>query len=225
MSLFHVQEWYNNIISGARSMAIAQLVDYRDQLVIGSLEGLLTVLDPGRDLEHRQEMSVIVEQQLGKSILQVSIGNSWETTIRVSGEGDCKCRKLNYLVLIAALLPRSLLYFRLLSNEEESYRLEQIFEHKLPGEIAYNMCQGHFGRSHITQICVQSINGSLWVFDGENRALHRRINDCLHPGPIEYTTFSESMLLTSGGYLSSIRYNMLTTTTGAGGPTKKLNVG
>ncbi|KAI1704609.1 protein pthb1 like protein [Ditylenchus destructor] len=206
MSLFHVQEWYQNIVSGARTMTVAQMIDYRDQLIVGSLEGILSVVDPGRDLEHRQEMAVIAEIQLSKPVLQVITGKF------LSGYDQ---------LLIAALHPRSLVYFRLVSNDEESYKLEQIFEHKLQGDSAFNMCQGHFGRSHITQICVQSLSCALSIFEGENRVLHRRIPDCVHPGPIDYTSFSESMLLASGGYLTSIRYSVLTTA--QTGQSKKLN--
>lgn len=40
MSLFHVQEWYQNIVSGARTMTVAQMIDYRGEftLALGNLE-------------------------------------------------------------------------------------------------------------------------------------------------------------------------------------------
>ncbi|KAH7727683.1 hypothetical protein AAVH_04727 [Aphelenchoides avenae] len=152
-------------------------------------------------------MAVIVEKQLSAPVLQVVVGKFLS----------------NYdSPLIATLHPRGLAYHRLVTDTEESFKLDKIFEHKIRGSPAFNMCQGNFGRSYSEQICIQSLNCTLSIYEGENHVLTREISQAIHPGPIQYTPYSESMLTGSGGYLSSIRYNVLTAaSTSAQG--KKLN--
>ena len=46
----------------------------REQIVVGTLDGLLTVLDPGRSsAENREQMSSLAEISLDRPILQVII--------------------------------------------------------------------------------------------------------------------------------------------------------
>ena len=45
-----------------------------DQIIVGTLDGRVLVIDPGRDVENRQEMGVIVEKQLNAPVLQVVVG-------------------------------------------------------------------------------------------------------------------------------------------------------
>lgn len=70
-----------------------------DQLIVGSLEGTITIIDPGGNIEQRYEMAIIVEQMLDQAVLQVIAGkfiSSYDET------------------LIAVLHPKSLVYFRLI---------------------------------------------------------------------------------------------------------------
>lgn len=70
-------------------------------------------------------------------------------------------------------------------DAEESFKLDKIFEHKLRGSPAFNMCQGNFGRSYAEQICIQSLNCTLSIYEGENHVLTREITQAIHPGPIQ----------------------------------------
>ena len=46
-----------------------------DQIIVGTLNGLLGALDPGKDVDNRQETSSLIEQQLASPIIQVETGN------------------------------------------------------------------------------------------------------------------------------------------------------
>ena len=47
-------------------------IEFVDQLIVGSLDGTLAIIDPGRDVENRQEMASIVETQLSSPVLQAT---------------------------------------------------------------------------------------------------------------------------------------------------------
>ena len=197
MSLFQIQEWLSGIYPSAHAMCVAELIGGRDQLIIGTLDGLLTVLDPGREPEHRHELGGLAELQFQRPVLQLAVGRFLPATFDQP--------------ILAALLPTAMLYFRL-AQTADSFVCEQVFEHKIPGAPAFNLCQGHFGRTSVEQVCVQSLQGQLLLFEAENRILHRTLPDCLHPGPLGYSSVTESILIASGGYLRSVRYASLIAT-------------
>lgn len=83
-----------------------------DQLIVGSLEGSLTVIDPGNNIENRYEMGVIIESQLNKPVLQISTG-------KFLSSYDAE--------LIVVLHPKSIAYFCLVSSKYkflESHRIK-----------------------------------------------------------------------------------------------------
>lgn len=84
-----------------------------------------------------------------------------------------------------------------------------MFQHKIQGQPAYNMCQGNFGKSERPRICVQTINCSMHFFESENHILTRNAHQQIHPGPIVYNDVTESMLTTCGGILSSIKFSAI----------------
>lgn len=90
-------------------------------------------------------------------------------------------------------------------------------------ELAYNMCIGQFARSQADLLCVQSLSCTLTVYEAEQALLHRTLPNALIPGPIAYASYSESIIVTSGGVLSSFKYNSLVTAT-SGNHGKKLVV-
>lgn len=75
---------------------------------MGSLNGTLSVIDPGKDVERRQEMSVIVEAQLSQPILQVAIGKFFNS--------------INDKI-IAVLHPKLLGFYRLVSGKTFSTKV------------------------------------------------------------------------------------------------------
>uniref|UniRef100_A0AC34R3K3 PTHB1 N-terminal domain-containing protein n=1 Tax=Panagrolaimus sp. JU765 TaxID=591449 RepID=A0AC34R3K3_9BILA len=102
MSLFHYQEWFDAVFKDGITIAIGELFDYRDQIVLGTLNGILAVIDPGRDVDNRHETSSLIEQQFPHPILQVFIGkfvNSYDGPV------------------LAILHPKDLVFYRVVKGE------------------------------------------------------------------------------------------------------------
>jgi len=104
-----------------------------DQIIVGSLQGTLTVLDPARNVDQRQEMSLLIQLQLKSPVLQVSAGRY----------GSSKFLSADNQLLIAALHPHSIVYFQLKQSASSSdeFILESILENKIAGPPAFNFCQ------------------------------------------------------------------------------------
>ncbi|KHN88994.1 Protein PTHB1, partial [Toxocara canis] len=163
-----------------------------EQLVVGNNEGRVWVIDPGRVSDSRQQLSCLLEQTLLGSVIEISIAK-----FVVGVEQN----------FIAILFPQKLAIYRLVA-EHDSHRLVVLHEHEMQG-VAYNMCVGNFGRASTSQLCVQSVNCSLCVFECEHQLFKRNISCALHPGPIIYAPQSDSIVAASGGLLSSIKFSAL----------------
>ncbi|CAG9537293.1 unnamed protein product [Cercopithifilaria johnstoni] len=198
MSVFHVHEWLTFELIDANVCAVGELIEKRDQLVVGSITGRIWIIDPGRTSDTKQQfLSCLLEKDLPAAILDIAIANF------ISGLEQN---------VIAVLSPQKLIIYRLISNGEV-YELCTVYEHSIT-TIAYNMCIGTFGRATATQICVQDMTCSLMVFEAENQLFYRSINliTALHPGPIIYTPHSDSIIIaSSSAILVSYRYSVLAT--------------
>uniref|UniRef100_A0A9J2P4A1 Protein PTHB1 n=1 Tax=Ascaris lumbricoides TaxID=6252 RepID=A0A9J2P4A1_ASCLU len=192
MSLFHVHEWLGFELTDASVFTVGKLLDDREQLVIGNSAGRVWVIDPGRVSDSRQQLSCLLEQTLHSSVIEISVAKF------VVGLDQ------NF---IAILFPQKLAIYRLVA-ENDSHKLVVLHEHDVHG-IAYNMCVGNFGRASTSQLCVQSVNCSLSVFESEHELFKRNITPALHPGPIIYAPQSDSIITAPGGLLSSIKFSAL----------------
>ncbi|KAI6172694.1 hypothetical protein M3Y98_01001800 [Aphelenchoides besseyi] len=166
MSLFHIHQWYETHVEEGRYITSACLIGHRDQILIGSLTGILVIVDPGKDIENRHEVSILVEKQLPHPILQILVG-------RFLASYDEN--------LLAVLHPKHLAFYRLNSVDEESYTVERIFEHRLKAGPAFIMCLGEFSRQQFLQIYIQSMNCTLSIYEGENHLLDRQMITAIHP--------------------------------------------
>ncbi|KAK0426357.1 hypothetical protein QR680_009666 [Steinernema hermaphroditum] len=207
MSLFRVQEWYSTEVEGASSVAVVQLFGCRDQIVIGSPSGSVAILDPGGKVEGRQEMGLLMEQSFAEPVIGVCVG-SFIKNLDVP--------------TIAVLHPRSIRFCRLKSENNDSHRLDSMFEHKLPF-VAYNMCHGTFGRSANDQVCVQSLNCALAIYEAEHHVFTRTVVNAMHPGPLAYSPQGELIVIASGHTLSLIKFQALAVASNTG-QGKKLSV-
>uniref|UniRef100_A0AC35TFW8 Ge1_WD40 domain-containing protein n=1 Tax=Rhabditophanes sp. KR3021 TaxID=114890 RepID=A0AC35TFW8_9BILA len=214
MSLFHSQDYYKYEFTEARTMAIGRLDESWDQIVTGSLDGTITIHDLQKTAQTKQISSVIFERKLEYPILQVSIGRF--------ARGYSQD-------LIALLHPKLLVIYRLFADKSDSYDLEKVMEHKL-SFTAYNMCVDRFELVPIDQICVQSLNCALSVFNAENFAFTKTVETFIHPGPIAYCYQTRSFAIATGGYIATIKYDNLKGTSSSTSGKKltyewKLNLG
>ncbi|VDO43982.1 unnamed protein product [Onchocerca flexuosa] len=198
MSVFHVHEWLALDLIDANVCAVGELIENRDQIVVGSVTGRIWIIDPGRanDTKQQQLLSCLLEEDLSVSIIDIAIAN-FVSNLEKN--------------VIAVLSPQKLIIYHLVPDEE-AYQLTKLHEHNITA-IAYNMCIGKFGRSLTTQICVQDMTSSLMVFAAENPLFHHTIPliPAIHPGPIVYAAYSDSIVTVSSstGILTSYRYSVL----------------
>ena len=87
----------------ARCLTLAA-VWFADQVIVGSLNGTLTIVDPGRDIDNRAAVAVLVEKRVGSPILQTLVG-------RFLSSYDAP--------LIAVLHPSTLAFYRLSTCERD----------------------------------------------------------------------------------------------------------
>uniref|UniRef100_A0A914Q6Q6 PTHB1 N-terminal domain-containing protein n=1 Tax=Panagrolaimus davidi TaxID=227884 RepID=A0A914Q6Q6_9BILA len=89
------------------------------------------------------------------------------------------------------------------------YRFDKIFQHRIKGQPAYNMCIGNYGKSDKPRICVQTINCTLHFFESENHILTRESFHQIHPGPIAYHPSTDSVITTSGGVINAVKFTTM----------------
>ncbi|VDN04870.1 unnamed protein product [Thelazia callipaeda] len=196
MSVFHVHDWLALEVIDANVFAVGELIDNRDQLVVGSTSGQIWVIDPNQAHDSKGQLSCLLQEQLQFGIIDIAI----EKFVHGMEQN-----------LIAFLSPQKLIICRL-TSDGELYSLNILHEHQLL-TVAYNMCIGKFGNTKSIQICVQDLNCSLMVFEAENQLFQRSISStsALFPGPIIYASQSDSILTaTSSALLTSYKYSMLT---------------
>uniref|UniRef100_A0A914RCV6 PTHB1 N-terminal domain-containing protein n=1 Tax=Panagrolaimus davidi TaxID=227884 RepID=A0A914RCV6_9BILA len=194
MSLFHYQEWFDAFFPDCRTITTGSFFDERSQIIVGTFNGLLAALDPGKDVENRQETASLIEQQLSNPIIQVEVGNFLSN---FSGP------------VIAVLHPKELHFYSLIKDANDMYRFDKIFAHRIKGQPAYNMCIGNYGKSDKPRICVQTINCTLHFFESENHILTRDSFHQIHPGPIAYHPSTDSVITTSGGVINAVKFTTM----------------
>lgn len=127
--------------------------------------------------------------------------------------------------MIAFVASQKLCFYGTRIVEGELHRLSAFHVHNIAA-VAYNMCIGAFGRAVGAQICVQNLNCSLVVFEGEHQLFHRSVTStaALYPGPIVYAPQSDSIVAaSSSGILASYKYSTLATAS-SGSYGKKISV-
>ena len=89
----------------------------------------------------------------------------------------------------------------------ENYQLQQIYSHKL-SRSAFSISVGPFGRvKNRDFICVQSIDGTLNLFEQESFSFSRFLPGFLLPGPIDYARRTDSFVTVSSSHqLESFRF-------------------
>ncbi|KJH42637.1 hypothetical protein DICVIV_11363 [Dictyocaulus viviparus] len=179
MPLFRISEWYSTVYPSASCITVGNLIGSR----VGGENGVLIVLDPGGD----EKEPVILEQQIGRSIIDIIIGEF------LSGVGP------NMIILK--------FFFSSLDESDLSLRkLEELFSHQIT-EHAYNMCL--IPSVSNQKILVQSVGCTLTLYQGEQCVFSRSPLPALHPGPLSYCYPSSSLITSNEGRLHSVKFSLL----------------
>ena len=179
------------ILSCARTCA--------DQIVTGSLAGVLRIYQPsssgdenGSSRSTRADFNIedlLYEHNFTEPILGVSVGS-------FTSQGH---------IVIALLFSRKLSVHRLVRNDGGAgaasfYTLGICYEHMLDRRSC-NMCTGQFGGAYnFTYIAVQSLDGSISVFENESHAYSRFIPNFLLPGPMSYCLATDSIITANSAF-------------------------
>ncbi|XP_052237789.1 protein PTHB1-like [Dreissena polymorpha] len=175
MSLFKARDWWSTSVGEEEEfdqgcLCVANVdnsSDELDKIVIGSYHGIVRIFNPKPTKTDEgwsgfRPGDVLLESPLGHPVLQIEAGKF------VSGSD-----KLH----LAILHPRKLSVYNVaaMSGAVEhgtQYQMALAYEHKLQ-RTAYNFCFGHFGQVKGKGfICVQSMDGTVSIFEQESFPLH-----------------------------------------------------
>jgi Bardet-Biedl syndrome 9 protein len=213
MSLFKTREWWTTTVGENEMFDLGCLcvadLNYAesDKLIVGSFHGRLAIYEPspskGEDNGRSCKANdMICEVQLSDPILQVEAGRF------VSGSDATH---------VAVLHPRKLTVFGLssipgLTEHGIQYQLRSLYEHKFQ-RTAFNFCYGPFGGVKGRDfICVQSVDGTISVFEQESFTFTRFLPGALLPGPIRYVGRTDSIItVASSRQIDSFKFQILAT--------------
>lgn len=211
MSIFSARELWSTRVGhngeefDSRCIAVGSADNRRDAsqtVVVGSLQGILRIWRPEkRDFSPGD---LLLEQDLGAPILQVSLGN-------FSRQFGPAC--------IGVLHPRAFAVYELsnsLAAQGDSgsgiVQLHLLFAHQLQ-HTAHMFCFGPFGkrsRDDNDLVCVQSMDGLLSFFDDRAFLFARFLPLFLVPGPLTYVRDTDSFVTVNSSFeLMSIKFQAI----------------
>ncbi|XP_067837947.1 protein PTHB1 isoform X2 [Heptranchias perlo] len=214
MSLFKARDWWSAPVGEQEEfdqgcLCVADVDNSgSDKIIVGSYKGILRIYSPepskpGAAL-HPEEL--ILELQLQDSVLQVEVGKF------VSG---------TELLHLAILHPKKLSVYAVSGTmgtveHGNQYQLKLMYEHNLQ-RTACNLTFGAFGGVKGRDlICIQSMDGMLMFFEQESYAFGRFLPGCLLPGPLKYSSRTDSFTtVSSSRQVENYKYQVLAVATDA----------
>eukprot|EP00357_Protocruzia_adherens_P011183 CAMPEP_0115013974 /NCGR_PEP_ID=MMETSP0216-20121206/25762_1 /TAXON_ID=223996 /ORGANISM="Protocruzia adherens, Strain Boccale" /LENGTH=822 /DNA_ID=CAMNT_0002383545 /DNA_START=48 /DNA_END=2516 /DNA_ORIENTATION=+ len=185
MSLFQLREWWSTTTGspdedfGTNSLCVANIDNEnppREKLIVASFQGILRVYLPAQRAFKIDDL--LLEHNFKQPVLQIEAG---------------KFTSNPYEIALAVLFPRSIGVF-LLTGSATGLSIKQAFNNKLERN-AFNFTYGGFGGvENRDYLCVQSSDGQLSVFEGENFVFSIQLNDFVIPGPICYNSRIDSLI-------------------------------
>ena len=236
MSLFKTKEWWSYTPDSPKEphspkgLVVASFggvgASHSSVIVTGSLSGTVRIFDPTLG-----QNSVLLEAKLPNPVLELEVGQFSRYCglsrffIAIFGMFFCFSNGENHL---AVLHPRLLSVYSIQKgksqstvaagvNEQDdskqmhidSFQLILLYEHKL-SRSAFSVTAGHFGRVlNKDFLCVQSIDGTISVFEQESHAFSRFLPGFLIPSPLVYVQRTDSLVTVSSAFqVESYRYKI-----------------
>ncbi|GFO18472.1 protein pthb1-like isoform x1 [Plakobranchus ocellatus] len=207
MSLFKTRDWWSASVGEEEEFDHGCLctanVDNdasgHDKIIIGSFQGILRIYKPDPTSGGSVE-NVMVEQAFKLPILQVEVGQFSSASESLK---------------LAVLHPRKLAVFNVTAitgavEHGSQYQLNLLYEHNLQ-RTAFNFCYGPFGGVKGKDfICVQSMDGTVSIFEQESFAFSRFLPGALLPGPIQYIPKLDTFITASSSWrVEAYKYQVL----------------
>ncbi|EMP31554.1 Protein PTHB1 [Chelonia mydas] len=185
MSLFKARDWWSTALGEKEEfdqgcLCVADVDNSgngQDKIIVGSYIGYLRIFNPHpvKPGDGMQAEDLLLEVQLRDSILQVEVGKF---------VSYCTDAAMSYGTL---------------GNVEHGnqYQIKLMYEHNLQ-RTACNMTYGPFGGVKGRDlICIQSMDGMLMLFEQESYAFGRFLPGFLLPGPLTYSSRTDSFITVS----------------------------
>jgi len=211
MSIFTARELWSTRVGqnreefDSRCIAVGSADNRKDAsqtVVVGSLQGILRIWRPEK--RDYSAHDLLLEQDLGAPILQVSLGN-------YSRQFGPTC--------IGVLHPRALVVYELSNSlvtqgdtSSGIVQLHLLYTHQLQ-HVAHMFCSGPFGNRNPQEnelICVQSMDGLLSFFDDRAFLFARFLPLFLVPGPLIYVRDSDAFVTVNSSFeLMAIKFHVI----------------
>lgn len=216
MSLFQCREWWSHqpdqseeSDSGCMILAdIDNSGEQNEKIITGNFQGILRVFAPKQQGFRAPDLRL--EQNLGAPILQILAGQF------VPGTKELALAVLHPRQLVVYMVKVNQAGFSEKSTEDDIFfSLQKQYHHRLT-RTACNMCHGTFGgRYSGDSICVQSMDGQLFVLEQDSFSFARFLNDFLVPGPIAYLPGTDCIVtVNSAMHVQCYKYRTLCTSMG-----------
>ncbi|CAF0861236.1 unnamed protein product [Rotaria sordida] len=223
MSLFKAREWWSCQVGSGEEFDYGCLKvgsfteDLNNKIVVGSHQGIVRIYNPSssqsNSITNNHTSDLLLEKNLGMPIIQIEIGKFVSTS------------SINQ---IAVLFSHKLSIYDYneqsgMAEHGRQIDLELNYEHNL-NRPTFNMCKGQFGSggrgnkdsSNYEYICVQTLDGVLFVFEHERQSMVKSLPHTYLPGPICYLSRSDAIVTVSSNYhLECYKYQALAISSGA----------
>lgn len=228
MSLFKTREWWATSVGEAEEfdhgcLCVANIdndITGHDKVILGSYHGILRIYNPKPQKTESgwsgySPEDVVLEQAFQLPILQVEAG-------RFSSGSEN--------LVLAVLHPRKLSVYSISAiagtvDHGSQYKCEGLYEHNLQ-RTAYKFCYGSFGGVRGKDfVCVQSMDGTLSIFEQESFAFSRFLPGALLPGPISYVPRLDSFVTVSSSWrVECYKYQVLAVASDSAGKDESQNI-
>ena len=220
MSIFESKEFWSATVSKNKgeefdrnSISIGSLgnTNIRDKICVGSFSGNLLIYSPS--FGNTSTSSLIFEKKMDEPILQTTIGNFSRTN--------------GNMTHLAILLIHKLLIMKFTDFRPGTETIE--YEHILKRN-GHNMTMARVGDKNYDILFVQSIDGAVSIYEGENFINMVIFSEVIFPGQIGYLSKKDSLIISNTAYeIECYSFNNLaslknsTIGAGPGGKVKEFN--
>ncbi len=221
MSIFEAKEFWSTLVTKNKDEEfdrnsisignIGTISPQKNKICVGSFSGNLRIYSPS--FGNNSPNTLIFEKKMDEPILQTETGNFSQMN--------------NTVTHLAILLIHKLIIYKFTDLKPGTESIE--FEHKLKRN-GHNLAKGRVSEKNYDIIFVQSIDGAVSIYEGENFINMVILSEVLFPGQLGYLNKKDSLVISNTAYeLECYSFNHLaslknsTLGAGPGGHVKQYN--
>ena len=191
MSIFESKEFWSTTVSknkeeefDCNSISIGNIgtnSPTKNKICVGSFSGNLRIYSPS--FGNNSPNTLIFEKVMEEPILQTETGNFSQSN--------------NNITLLAVLLTHKLIIYKFSDFLPGTESIE--FEHKLKRN-GHNLTKARVSDKNYDIIFVQSIDGAISIYEGENFINMVILSEVIFPGQLGYLTKKDSLVISNTAY-------------------------